>query len=194
MNDIVWHATHIDRRARAALKAQTPGIVWFTGLPSAGKSTVANALERKLHAAGRHTYLLDGDNVRHGLNGDLKFSARDRAENIRRVAEVGKLFVDAGLIVITAFISPSRAERRAARALFADDEFIEVFIDTPLEVCERRDPKGMYRKARAGRLPNFTGVGAKYEPPQHAEVVLRGNAGADDFAEQVMRYLTRRWK
>jgi len=189
MNDIVWHATQVDRRARAALKSQTPCIVWFTGLPSAGKSTVANALERKLHANGRHTYLLDGDNVRHGLNGDLKFSASDRAENIRRVAEVGKLMVDAGLIVITAFISPSRAERRAARALFAAGEFIEVFIDTPLAVCERRDPKGMYRRARAGQLPNFTGVGARYESPQNAEVVLRGDAGADEFAAQVMQFL-----
>jgi len=189
MNDIVWHATQVDRRARAALKSQTPCIVWFTGLPSAGKSTVANALERKLHANGRHTYLLDGDNVRHGLNGDLKFSTGDRAENIRRVAEVGKLMVDAGLIVITAFISPSRAERRAARALFAAGEFIEVFIDTPLAVCERRDPKGMYRRARAGQLPNFTGVGARYESPQNAEVVLRGDAGADEFAAQVMQFL-----
>lgn len=194
MNDIVWHATRVDRRARAQLKAQTPCIVWFTGLPSAGKSTVANALERRLHAAGRHTYLLDGDNVRHGLNGDLGFSAQDRAENIRRVAEVGKLFVDAGIIVITAFISPSRAERRAARALFTDDEFIEVFIDTPLEVCEQRDPKGMYRKARAGQLPNFTGVGAQYESPQNAEVILQGDASADEFAAQVMQFLTRRWR
>src|SRR5690606_19200106 len=154
-------------------KAQTPKVIWFTGLSGSGKSTLANALERRLHAAGRHTYLLDGDNVRHGLNRDLGFTDADRVENIRRVAEVAKLMVDAGLIVLVSFISPYRSERRMARERFAEGEFVEVFVDTPLEECERRDIKGLYAKARAGTIPNFTGISAPYEAPEAPEVHLR---------------------
>jgi len=168
------HLQHmdVDRAARAALKHQKPCVLWFTGLSGSGKSTVANLVEKKLHAMGHHTYLLDGDNVRHGLNRDLGFTEEDRVENIRRVAEVAKLMVDAGLIVLTAFISPYRAERQMARRLFAEGEFIEVFMDTPLEVAEARDPKGLYKKARRGELKNFTGVDAPYEAPEAAEVTI----------------------
>jgi len=147
-------------------------VVWFTGLSGAGKSTIANLVEKRLHAAGRHTYLLDGDNVRHGLNRDLGFTEEDRVENIRRVAEVAKLMVDAGLIVLTAFISPFRAERRLARELMGEGEFIEVFVSTPLAEAEKRDVKGLYAKARAGQLKNFTGVDSPYEEPEHAEIVV----------------------
>ncbi len=153
------------RLARAALKHQRPCVLWFTGLSGAGKSTIANTLEKRLHALGRHTYMLDGDNIRHGLNKDLGFTDADRVENIRRVAETARLFVDAGLIVMVSFISPFRSERRMARDLFGDGEFIEVFVDTPLALCELRDPKGLYRKARAGLIRNFTGIDSAYEPP-----------------------------
>jgi bifunctional enzyme CysN/CysC len=173
--------TDIDKAARAALKDQKPCVLWFTGLSGSGKSTVANIVEKKLHAMGHHTYLLDGDNVRHGLNRDLGFTEEDRVENIRRVAEVAKLMVDAGLIVLTAFISPYRAERRMARQLFGDGEFIEVFMDTPLEVAEARDPKGLYKKARRGELKNFTGVDAPYEAPEAPEFMVNT---ADMTAEQ----------
>jgi bifunctional enzyme CysN/CysC len=168
------HLQHvdIDKAARAGLKAQDPCVLWFTGLSGSGKSTVANLVEKKLHALGRHTYLLDGDNVRHGLNRDLGFTEEDRVENIRRVAEVAKLMVDAGLIVLTAFISPYRAERRMARQLFREGEFVEVFMDTPLEVAEQRDPKGLYKKARRGELKNFTGIDAPYEAPEAAEYTI----------------------
>jgi bifunctional enzyme CysN/CysC len=168
------HLQHvdIDKAARAGLKAQDPCVLWFTGLSGSGKSTVANLVEKKLHALGRHTYLLDGDNVRHGLNRDLGFTEEDRVENIRRVAEVAKLMVDAGLIVLTAFISPYRAERRMARQLFREGEFVEVFMDTPLEVAEQRDPKGLYKKARRGELKNFTGIDAPYEAPEAAEFTI----------------------
>ncbi|NMF90387.1 sulfate adenylyltransferase subunit CysN [Aromatoleum petrolei] len=166
------HMQHVDvdKAARAALKHQKPCVLWFTGLSGAGKSTVANLVEKKLHAQGYHTYLLDGDNVRHGLNKDLGFTEADRVENIRRVAEVAKLMVDAGLIVITAFISPFRAERQMARSLVAEDEFLEVFIDTPLEVAEGRDAKGLYKKARRGELKNFTGIDSPYEAPEAPDV------------------------
>jgi bifunctional enzyme CysN/CysC len=150
-----------------------PACLWFTGLSGSGKSTIANVVEKRLHAMGYHTYMLDGDNVRHGLNRDLGFTDEDRVENIRRVAEVARLMVDAGLIVLVSFISPFRAERRMARDLFADGDFIEVFVDTPLVVCEARDVKGLYAKARAGQLRNFTGIDSPYEPPQYAEVVLQ---------------------
>jgi bifunctional enzyme CysN/CysC len=168
--NVHWQAVALDKAHRAALLRQKPLCIWFTGLPASGKSTLANLLERRLHADGRHTYLLDGDNVRHGLSRDLGFTEPDRVENIRRVAEVARLMVDAGLIVIVSFISPFRAERRMARSLFADGEFVEVFVDTPLEVCARRDPKGLYAKARRGELANFTGIDSPYEAPEAAEV------------------------
>jgi bifunctional enzyme CysN/CysC len=180
----------VDKAARAALNGQTPVVVWFTGLSGAGKSTIANALERRLLALGRRSYLLDGDNIRHGLNRDLGFTAADRVENIRRIAEVAKLMVDAGLIVLTAFISPYRAERQMARALFGEGEFLEVYVDTPLEVAETRDVKGLYRKARRGELRNFTGIDAPYEPPETPELRLDTLAGsAEDAAEQVLSLL-----
>jgi len=171
-SNIHWQAVDVDKAARAASKHQRPRCIWFTGLPGAGKSTIANLLEKRLHAEGRHTYLLDGDNVRHGLNRDLGFTAVDRVENIRRVAEVARLMVDAGLIVIVSFIAPFRAERRMARSLFPAGEFLEVFVDTPPEECERRDPKGLYAKARRGELANFTGIDSGYERPEAAEVTL----------------------
>ena len=171
-DNIHWQATDVDKAARAGQKGQKGRVVWFTGLSGAGKSTIANLVEKRLHAAGRHTYLLDGDNVRHGLNRDLGFTEEDRVENIRRVAEVAKLMVDAGLIVLTAFISPFRAERRLARELMGEGEFVEVFVSTPLAEAEKRDVKGLYAKARAGQLKNFTGVDSPYEAPEHAEIVV----------------------
>jgi bifunctional enzyme CysN/CysC len=170
--NVTPHAFAIDKAARAAAKGQTPKVYWFTGLSGSGKSTIANLLEQKLHALGKHTYILDGDNVRHGLNRDLGFTETDRVENIRRVAEVAKLMVDAGLIVIVTFISPFKADRAMARSLFKEEEFIEVFVDTPLEVAERRDPKGLYAKARRGEIKNFTGIDSPYERPERAEVVI----------------------
>src|SRR5574342_262334 len=155
------------------MKHQRARCLWFTGLSGSGKSTVANLLEKRLHADGKHTYMLDGDNMRHGLNRDLGFTEEDRVENIRRVAEVAKLLVDAGLIVMVAFISPYRAERQLARSLFEDGEFIEIFVDTPLEECERRDVKGLYAKARRGELKNFTAIDSQYEPPELPEIHLR---------------------
>ena len=188
--NIHWQALDVDRAARAALKGQQPRCVWFTGLSGAGKSTIANLVERGLVARGLHTYLLDGDNVRHGLNRDLGFTDEDRVENLRRVAEVAKLMTDAGLIVLVSFISPFRAERAAARGLFAGDDFIEVFVDTPLAEAERRDVKGLYAKARRGELPNFTGIDSPYEPPQNAELVLDTTREAPDrLAEQVIARL-----
>lgn len=163
----------IQKNDRAGLKLQQPACLWLTGLPAAGKSTIANALEKRLFAAGRHTYLLDGDDVRLGLNKDLGFSEADRIENIRRVSEVARLLVDAGLIVIVSFISPHRAQRDHARALFEPGEFLEIFVDAPLEECERRDPKGLYAKARRGELTNFTGIDSPYESPVSPEVHLQ---------------------
>jgi len=164
--NIHWQQQQVTREVRAALKAQHPCVIWFTGLSGSGKSTLANALEQKLASSGRHTMLLDGDNIRHGLNKDLGFTEADRVENIRRIGEVARLMVDAGLIVITAFISPYRAEREMVRNLLPEDEFVEVYVNTPLEECERRDVKGLYKKARQGELPNFTGIDAPYEAPQ----------------------------
>ena len=160
----------LNQAKRSAQKGQTPRCIWFTGLSGSGKSTIADELDKCLHAQGRHTYLLDGDNLRHGLNRDLGFTEADRVENIRRVGEVAKLMVDAGLIVLVSFISPFRAERQLARGLFAPGEFVEVFVDTPLAECERRDTKGLYAKARRGELNNFTGIDSPYEPPLAAEV------------------------
>jgi bifunctional enzyme CysN/CysC len=170
--NIHWQALTVDRAARAASLAQTPRCIWFTGLSGSGKSTIANLLEKRLHAQGRHTYILDGDNLRHGLNRDLGFTQADRVENIRRVAEVAKLMVDAGLLVLVSFISPFRAERELARSLFAPGEFVEVFVDASLAECERRDPKGLYAKARRGELKNFTGIDSPYEAPLVPEVHL----------------------
>ena len=180
----------VDKAARAALKGQRPCIVWFTGLSGAGKSTIANLVEKRLHGMGFHTYLLDGDNVRNGVNRDLGFTAADRIENIRRVAEVAKLMVDAGLIVVAAFISPFRAERSMARALVADGEFVEVHVDTPLHVAEARDVKGLYKRARRGELKDFTGIDSPYEAPVSPElrlttVELTAEQSADKVIEQL---------
>ena len=189
------HYQHVDvnKAARAAAKHQQPAVLWFTGLSGAGKSTIANLVEKKLHAFGNHTYLLDGDNVRHGLNKDLGFTDADRVENIRRISEVSKLMVDAGLIVLTAFISPFTAERRMAREQLAADEFIEVFVDTPLEIAEERDVKGLYKKARAGELKNFTGIDSAYERPEAPEIHLNAaNLTVEEAAEQVISELRKR--
>jgi bifunctional enzyme CysN/CysC len=171
--NVHWQALEVTKAARAELKHQKARCLWFTGLSGSGKSTIANLLEKRLHADGKHTYILDGDNIRHGLNRDLGFTEADRVENIRRIAEVSKLLVDAGLIVIVAFISPFREERQFARSLFEPGEFTEVFIDTALEECERRDVKGLYAKARRGELKNFTGIDSGYEPPQSPEIHIR---------------------
>jgi len=183
----------IDKRARSTSLGQTPSVVWLTGLSGAGKSTIANLVETELHGRGNHTYVLDGDNVRHGLNRDLGFSDPDRVENIRRVAEVARLMVDAGLIVLVSFISPFRSEREFARSLFADGEFIEVFVDAPLGVAEARDPKGLYKKARSGRLPNFTGIDSPYEPPENPELrISTTDLRPEDGAATVIAELERR--
>ncbi|MCP3428649.1 adenylyl-sulfate kinase [Opacimonas viscosa] len=171
-DNIVWHEYAVNKDVRAEQKNQQARVIWLTGLSGSGKSTIANLLEQKLVAEGKHTYLLDGDNVRHGLCGDLGFSDKDRVENIRRISEVAKLFVDAGTIVLTAFISPFRADRDYCRQILGAAEFIEVFIDTPLDVCEARDPKGLYKKARAGDIPHFTGIDSAYEAPQAPEIQL----------------------
>ena len=188
--NIHWQHMDVDKQARARIKHQQPRCLWFTGLSGAGKSTIANLVEKRLLAMGQHTYLLDGDNVRHGLNKDLGFTDEDRVENIRRVAEVAKLMTDAGLIVLVSFISPFRAERDMARALFAEGEFLEVFVDTPLAVAEQRDVKGLYAKARAGQLRNFTGIDSPYEAPQHPELHLQADRSDPvELAEQVIRAL-----
>jgi bifunctional enzyme CysN/CysC len=171
--NVYWQAIDVDKAARAALNRQRPCIVWLTGLSGAGKSTIANLVEGRLHSLGHHTYMLDGDNVRHGLNKDLGFTDVDRVENIRRVIETARLMADAGLIVLVSFISPFRAERRLARDRLADDAFLEIFVDTPLAECERRDPKGLYHKARVGELRNFTGIDSAYEPPDAPDLHLR---------------------
>ena len=189
-DNIAWHATTVDKATRAAAKGQSPRVLWFTGLSGAGKSTIANLVEARLHALGLHSYLLDGDNIRHGLNKDLGFTPADRVENIRRVAEVAKLMADAGLITLVAFISPYRAERRLARELMAPGEFIEVFVDTSLAEAERRDPKGLYKKARAGEIRNFTGIDAPYEPPENPELVLdTATLTPEDAAGKVIEHL-----
>lgn len=191
--NIKWQELSVDKSSRASLKGQKPCVLWFTGLSGSGKSTIANALERQLHALGRHTYLLDGDNIRHGLNKDLGFTDADRVENIRRVAEAARLFVDAGLIVIVSFISPFRSERRMARDMLGDGEFIEVYVDTPLEVCEARDPKGLYRKARAGLIKNFTGIDSSYEQPESSDLDLNTiDMAPETLAERVLEELRRR--
>jgi bifunctional enzyme CysN/CysC len=192
-DNIHWQSVDIHKAARADLKGQTPFILWFTGLSGAGKSSIANLVEKKLHSLGRHTYLLDGDNVRHGLNRDLGFTDADRVENIRRVSETAKLMLDAGLIVLVSFISPFRSEREMARLMVEDGEFLEVFIDTPLEECERRDVKGLYKKARAGEIKNFTGIDSPYERPDDAELIIDGaKETAEEAALVIVQELERK--
>lgn len=192
-SNVVQQRVDVDATTRARLKGQTPVAIWLTGLSAAGKSSIANALEVALVERGRHTYLLDGDNVRMGLCRDLGFSDADREENIRRIAELGRLFVDAGLIVITAFISPFRADRDLARSIIGDDAFIEVFVDTPLAECERRDPKGLYGKARAGLIKNFTGIDSAYEAPLNPEIRLETlDRSLSDVVSQILEYLDNR--
>jgi bifunctional enzyme CysN/CysC len=188
--NVHWQHLEVDKAARARIKGQPPRVLWFTGLSGAGKSTIANLVDKRLHALGYHTFLLDGDNVRHGLNRDLGFTDEDRVENIRRVAEVAKLMTDAGLIVLVSFISPFRAERQMARSRFEDGEFIEIFVDVPLALAEERDVKGLYRKARAGQIPNFTGIDSPYEVPEHAEVHLdAGSHSPEKLAAVVLEKL-----
>ena len=191
--NIHWQPLLIGKAQRAALNKQKPAVIWFTGLSGAGKSTVASLVEQRLHARGHHTMVLDGDNVRHGLNRDLGFTEADRVENIRRVGEVAKLMCEAGLIVLCSFISPYRAERDMVRGFVGEGEFVEVFVDTPIDDCMVRDPKGLYAKARAGQLKNFTGVDAPYEPPHNPEVhLLTPDRSPEDLAEIVLRALADR--
>jgi len=188
--NIRWQTVTIDKLARAQVKQQVPRCIWFTGLSGSGKSTIANLLEKSLYERGFHTYLLDGDNLRHGLNRDLGFTEADRVENIRRVAEVAHLMVDAGLIVLASFISPYRAEREMARKLFSPGEFFEVFVDTPLEDCEKRDVKGLYAKARRGELKNFTGIDSAYEHPEHPELVIDARlSSAEESVAQLLQLI-----
>ena len=185
--NIHWQALDVDKGSRSAMKNQKPCVLWFTGLSGAGKSTIANMVEKKLHSLGKHTYLLDGDNVRHGLNRDLGFTDADRVENIRRVAETAKLMVDAGMIVLTSFISPFRSERDMAREMLGDNEFLEVYVSTSLEVCEARDPKGLYQKARSGQLQNFTGIDSDYEVPENPEITVdAGESQPEALAEEIV--------
>lgn len=186
----VWHEQHITKEQRADIKQQKSCLLWYTGLSGSGKSTVANAVDALLFEQGCHSYLLDGDNVRHGLNGDLGFSDEDRVENIRRIGEVSKLFLDAGLIVSTAFISPFTEDRANARNKLAPGEFIEVYIDTPISVCEERDPKGLYKKARKGEIKDFTGIDSNYDVPQTPEIhVKTAEQSIQSCAQQIVNYL-----
>ncbi len=188
--NIVWHDHHVTQQERASIKGQKPCILWFTGLSGSGKSTIANAVEAALLEQKKHTYLLDGDNIRMGLNKGLTFSNEDRIENIRRIGEVSKLFVDAGLIVLTAFISPFQKERNMVRGLVQEGEFIEIYIDTLLEVCESRDPKGLYKKARKGEIPNFTGISSPYEAPMKPEIhIVNNNISIEEITAHIIKYL-----
>lgn len=188
--NITWHESRVERAAREQLCGHRGAVIWFTGLSASGKSTVANEVDHLLHAKGKSTYVLDGDNVRHGLNKNLGFSAEDRAENIRRIGEVAKLFVDAGTIALTAFISPYSADRQQARDLMADGEFVEVYVNASLETCEARDPKGLYAKARAGEIKGFTGIDDPYEAPESAELVLDADSkGVEELASEVVVFL-----
>jgi len=192
-SDVVWQPTRVTAATRANQKSQKPAVVWFTGLSGSGKSTIANALEQALVQRGHHSYLLDGDNIRHGLNIDLDFSENGRNENIRRVGEVSALFVDAGLIVITAFISPFRADRNKIRERIGDAQFVEVYLSTSLEECERRDPKGLYVKARAGEIREFTGIDSPYEPPIAPQLTIdTSKQEITASIDQILRYLENR--
>ncbi|MGL4490740.1 MAG: adenylyl-sulfate kinase, partial [Rhizobiaceae bacterium] len=189
-SNVHWQALDVNKQARASQKLQKPAVLWFTGLSGSGKSTIANLLEKQLHTMGKHTYILDGDNVRHGLNRDLGFTEEDRVENIRRVGEVAKLMADAGLIVLVSFISPYRSERQTARELMPEGEFIEVFVDTPIEECAARDPKGLYAKAKRGELKNFTGIDAPYEAPSAPEIHLKTSERQPvDLADDIIQWL-----
>ena len=189
-SNISWHQMTLDKNTRSKMNSQKPCVIWFTGLSGSGKSTIANILEQKLHSLNKRTYLLDGDNVRHGLNKDLGFTDTDRVENIRRVAEISKLMIDAGLITLVSFISPFKSERKMARDLLESHEFIEIFIDTPFKECEKRDPKGLYKKARSGQLKNFTGIDSKYEKPDSPELVLQTiSSMPEELADEIIKYL-----
>ena len=190
MKNIVWHNTTIKLEDRKEILNQKPFVLWFTGLSASGKSTIANIVEQKLFKMKYKTYLLDGDNVRHGLNKDLGFDEKSRVENIRRIGEVAKLFNDSGLIVLTAFISPFLSDRKLVRDLFPEGNFLEVFVDSSLEVCEKRDPKGMYKKARSGEIDNFTGISSPYEKPKNPEIhLLNNDAGLEDLSDELINFL-----
>ena len=192
-DNVVWHPSNVSLEQRAKANGHKPAVLWYTGLSGSGKSTVANAVDGKLFELGCHTYVLDGDNIRHGLNGDLTFSDKDRVENIRRIGEVAKLFVDSGLIVSTAFISPFESDRKMVRDLMPEGRFIEVFIDTPIEICEQRDPKGLYKKARNGDIKNFTGIDSAYDVPTHPEVhVKTAEMSVEQCADFVIEQLKQR--
>ncbi len=189
-SNLVWHEQRVSRAQRCEQKKQQSCLLWFTGLSGAGKSTLANALEQELFDRGFHSYLLDGDNVRHGLNGDLGFSDMERVENIRRIGEVSRLFVDAGLITLSAFISPFRSDRNLVRSLFGEGDFIEIYVAASLDVCESRDPKGLYEKARQGFIKNFTGIDSPYEVPETAEVIVdTGTDSVEDCVQTIIKYL-----
>ncbi len=188
--NLTWHVGEVDKTARTAAHGHRGAVLWFTGLSGSGKSTIGHRVERMLIERGAFAYVLDGDNIRHGLNSDLGFAPEDRVENIRRIGEVARLFADAGALVVSAFISPYRKDRDRIRGLMGEGEFVEVFVDTPLEVCEARDPKGLYKKARAGEISNFTGLDAPYEAPERPEVhLLTADLSIDEAAAQVIRYL-----
>jgi len=192
IDNLFWQTTKIKKKQRFESNKQKPCIIWFTGLSASGKTTIADLLEKKLFEKNKKTYLLDGDNIRHGLSADLSFSDEDRFENIRRVSEVSKLMVDAGLIVISAFISPFQAERKMVREIFEKEEFVEVFVDTPIEICEKRDTKGLYKKAKEGLVKNFTGISSKYEIPKNPEIILKaGEKNPEDCSEQIIEFLQR---
>lgn len=190
MSKVVWHKTTITKEKRGKSLAQKPFLLWFTGLSASGKSTIANIIEQKLFELNYKTYLLDGDNVRHGLNKDLGFDEKSRVENIRRIGEVAKLFNDAGLIVLTAFISPFKSDRKMVRDLFKESDFLEVFIDASIEICEKRDPKGMYKKARSGEIKNFTGISSPYEAPENPEIhVINNELSLEEASNKIVQYL-----
>ncbi|GIX03733.1 MAG: adenylyl-sulfate kinase [Planctomycetaceae bacterium] len=191
--NVTWHEHKVSKDERFRLMGHRGAVLWFTGLSACGKSTIANTVDHMLHSLGKHSYILDGDNIRMGLNKNLGFSAEDRAENIRRIGEVAKLFAHAGLLTLTAFISPYRADRDKVRALLEPGEFIEIYVKASLETCEQRDPKGLYKKARAGQIKGFTGIDDPYEPPEHPELILDSdNLGVDVLAQQVLDYLDSR--
>lgn len=193
-SNVVWHATQVSKRERNSRNNHKSTIIWFTGLSGSGKSTIACALEKRLHDMSTQTYILDGDNMRHGLNSDLGFSSEDRKENIRRIGEVARLFVDAGVIVLSSFISPFTQDRGLVRSLVEQDEFVEVYVKCPLDICEQRDPKGLYSRARKGEIKYFTGIDSPYEEPAHAEIVIdTSESSIDEAVEKILGYLVRRY-